>query len=166
MDLNRIREEYLLFRAGFKTLLMTTISRQGVPDSSYAECLRYQDDYYVFASAHEPLGQNLIDSGKVSLLFIEAGNRDVGNSTGKRIILKSIANRIASNSSDFDKIVQLFHRRGDDVSPMLDATAEFLLFRLTPVTGSYVHGHAQAYLLEGRDLSRVTRLGCCHAVLQ
>ena len=151
-DLNLIHDEYRRFKAEFKSVLLTTISCHGVPDSSYEDYVRHDEDYYIYASELAQHTRNLIDTGSVSMLFVEGGRLDNRNPEHKRVVLKSRAIRVDRTSNRFKKVLQLFQQRFSDFPRILKSLPDFHLFRITPVNGAYVRGFGQAYLLDGDHL--------------
>ena len=62
-----------VFLSGFKTLLMATVSGEGVPDASYAPFVRLDDDaFYVNLSGLSTHTGNLLANPRVSILFLQS----------------------------------------------------------------------------------------------
>ena len=63
------------FLAGFRSLLMATVSADGVPDASYAPFVRIDDNaFYVNLSELSTHTGNLLATPRVSVMFLQAEN--------------------------------------------------------------------------------------------
>lgn len=151
-DLDVIRDEYQRFKAEFRSVLLTTISRHGVPDSSYEDYVRHDEDYYIYASELAPLTRNLLETGSASMLFVEGGQLDKVEHSHKRVVINTSVSRVERDSPGFRKILKLFLQRFSDFPRMLASLPEFHLFRITPLNGTYVRGFAKAFPLDGERL--------------
>ena len=158
LDMNLIREEYVNFPDVFQSVLMATVSSDGIPDASYAAYVLYENDYYIYVSELSRHTANLMDTGKVSLLFIEDEEHATHLFARQRVTLECEATQVARDHSHFDVIMDQFQQRFGKFMEMLKKLNDFHLFKISPLQGSYVRGFAQAFKLEGKNLSEVRHM--------
>lgn len=155
MDLNKVREEYIRFPDVFESVLMASVNAEGIPDVSYAAHAVFNDDYYIYVSELSCHTQNLMESGKISLLFIEKEDRTKHLFARQRITLECESKEVFRNTAHFERIMQKFHSRFGKFIDLLKSLNDFRLFKITPLQGSYIRGFSQAFKLEDEGLSRV-----------
>ena len=150
IDLNRVRDEYHEFRARFDCMLLTTVSEHGIPDSSLAEFIRLEDDYYVYLSQFSVTARNLMHDRRVSLLLVEDAPDSVPEVSRKRVILKSVATRIQRRGDSLTlTVLDRLQKHCRHAAANLRGLAGYCLFKITPLSGSFVRGFADAYRLDG-----------------
>lgn len=155
IDINQIREEYSRFPDIFESVLMATVNSQGMPDVSYAAYVNYNDDYYIYVSELARHTENLVDTGRVSLLFIENEDRAKNLFARQRVTLDCESIEVFRGSYHFDLIMDKFQLKFGKFMAMLKSLNDFHLFKISPVKGSYVRGFAQAYRFEGKGLNKM-----------
>lgn len=151
----RLYQEFCDFIEGFKTVHLATISQQNQPEASYAPVLQQEGRYYIYISELAQHTQNLLATSKASLLFIESEEKAENLFARKRATLQSRAQNIARNSEQWQKIMHAFADSHGEMITMLKELKDFHLFELTPESAGFVKGFAQAFSLEGDDLSKV-----------
>jgi heme iron utilization protein len=157
-NLDSIKEEYIQFPDGFDSVLMATVSVDGVPDASYAVYLFHDNAYYVYISELATHTENLMRSAKASLLFIENEEQAQNLFARQRMTLECSAQEIERGSDHFEQVLDLFIKRFGNFMQMLKSLNDFHLFRMSPQSGTYVRGFAQAYRLHGEGLRQITHI--------
>ena len=137
---------------------MGTVNIEGVPDVSYAAYVAYEGDYYIYVSELSRHTQNLMDTGRVSLLFIENEDRARHLFVRQRMTLECKAQEVIRGTQRFESMMDRFAAKFGKFMQMLKGLSDFHLFRITPLQGSYVRGFAQAFRLEGKDLLQVSHV--------
>lgn len=158
IDLNKIREEYNRFPDVFESVLMATVNAEGIPDVSYAAYLAFNGDYYIYVSELSLHTQNLMESGQISLLFIENEDRAKHLFARQRMTLQCESIEVFRGSVHFETIMEKFSGKFGKFMDMLKSLNDFHMFKITPLRGSYVRGFAQAFKLEGKGLSKVSHI--------
>ena len=147
------------FLAGFRTLLMATVSADGVPDASYAPYVRIDDDaFYVNLSELSTHTGNLLATPRVSVMFVQAEDDTKQLFARKRLSFDADAAVIERDSALWVQIMDRFGAKFGDVMDLIRPLRDFKLFRLTPRSGVYVRGFAQAYPLAQSDLAHIRRV--------
>jgi hypothetical protein len=154
-DLSEVLAAYRSFDLEFQTLLMATCNTAGEPDASYAPYLKHLDYYYVYVSELSTHTENLMNTGRCSVLFIEEEASAKHLFARRRVTLQCSAEEIQRESSEFEQILDLFVERFGKFMGMMRQLKDFHLFKLSPEKGAYVAGFAQAYTLQGEGLSEI-----------
>lgn len=157
-DLHAVYEELQLFRAGFSTLAMATCGPDGEPDASYAPYLEVEGDLYVFVSALSTHTANLIETGRVSVLFIEDETRAAHPFVRRRLTLQCRVEEIARDRDGYEGVLDLFETRFGGLVKTLRALVDFHLLRLHPERGRYVKGFGKAFAIDDLELARIRHL--------
>ncbi len=147
------------FLAQFKTLVMATVGRSGMPEASYAPFVRAQDDcFYIYVSGLSRHTGNLASSGVVSVLLIEDESSVKQPFARRRLTFHCRAERIARDSEPWHAIIGLFDEKFANVMDLIRPLKDFELFRLCPQSGIYVKGFAQAYRISDAALKAVEHI--------
>jgi heme iron utilization protein len=155
VDQARLASEARRLLEGFKTLLMATVSADGVPEASYAPFVRLDDHcFYVYVSGLSRHTRNLEASGLASVLFIEDERETNQPFARKRLSFDCRTELLARESDEWQKVMDLFSERFGDVVGLIRPLTDFRLFRLRPESGVYVKGFAQAYRVSSAELGR------------
>lgn len=144
------------FLSGFRSLLMATVSGDGVPDASYAPYVRiYDGAFYVNLSELSTHTGNLLATPRVSILFVQAEDDTKQLFARKRLSFDADAEVIERDSEHWCRIMDIFGEKFGEVMDLIRPLADFKLFRLQPRSGVFVRGFAQAYPLASADLERL-----------
>ncbi|WP_296808644.1 pyridoxamine 5'-phosphate oxidase family protein [Thiocapsa sp.] len=154
-DLDAIYEELQLFRAGFSTLAMATRGPDGEPEASYAPYLEVDGDLYVFVSALSTHTANLIETGRVSVLFIEDEAAAAHPFVRRRLTFQCRVDEIARDRDGYEGVLDLFETRFGGLVKTLRTLADFHLLRLHPERGRYVKGFGKAFAIDDVELARI-----------
>ena len=88
------------FLAGFRTLLMATVSVDGVPDASYAPFVRIDDNaFYVNLSELSTHTGNLLATPRASVMFLQAEDDSKQLFARKRLSFDSDAGLVERDST-------------------------------------------------------------------
>jgi heme iron utilization protein len=157
-DLDAIYDELQLFRAGFSTLSMATCSAGGEPEASYAPYLEVDRDLYVFVSALSTHTANLIETGRVSVLFIEDEARAAHPFVRRRLTFQCQVEEVTRDEDGYKGILDLFETRFGGLVATLRTLGDFHLLRLHPERGRYVKGFGKAFAIDDVGLARVRHI--------
>jgi hypothetical protein len=147
------------FLAGFRSLLMATVSAEGVPDASYAPFVRMDDNaFYVNLSELSTHTGNLGSTPRVSVMFLQAEQDTKQMFARKRLSFDADAEIVPRDSSHWRQVMAHFANKFGDVIDLIRPLQDFKLFRLQPRSGVYVRGFAQAFPLRDGDLEQLRRV--------
>jgi putative heme iron utilization protein len=147
---DELRHEMREFQSAFRSVLMATVSQDGEPEASYAPYV--VDDagrYYVFVSGLARHTRDLQETGQASLQFIEDESEAHNLFARRRLTWLCAVTVIPRASTDWELMLHQFTLRFGKFIDTLRGLPDFQLFRLTPLSGSYVRGFGQAFRFEG-----------------
>jgi heme iron utilization protein len=157
-DLPQVYEDLMRFRAGFSTLVMATGGADGEPDASYAAYIEEDGDFYVYVSELSRHTKNLMETERVSVLFIEDEASAGHPFTRRRLTYQCRAEEVARGTSQFDGILLRFEDRFGGLIATLRGLRDFHLFRLRPRSACYVTGFARAFAIDEVQLGEIRHI--------
>ncbi|BBL57062.1 HugZ family pyridoxamine 5'-phosphate oxidase [Methylomonas koyamae] len=155
IDLEQIRQSYSALAQSFSSVLLATVSADGEPEASYAAYLRHDGDYYIYVSELSAHTRNLLDNGKVCLLFVEDETKAAHLFARQRVTYHCTAGEVERDTEAFAYIMALFEEKFGAFMKQLQNMQDFHLFCIRPQRGSFVQGFAKAFSIEGDDLGQI-----------
>ncbi|HEY9877900.1 MAG TPA: pyridoxamine 5'-phosphate oxidase family protein [Leptolyngbyaceae cyanobacterium] len=147
---------YQAFPSQKQSLMLSTINPDGTPNASYtpfvmdeARCL------YIYVSGLSAHTQNLLSTGKVSVLLIDDESETQQIFARRRLTYDCSALPLEAGSSECDRIADLFETRFGNIIQMFRQLADFRIFKLTPYGGRFVVGFGAAYDINPDDPSQL-----------
>ena len=122
------------------------------PEASYAPCILFEGDYYLFLSQLASHTANLIHNPVLGLMLIEDQSEVSNSFARRRISLQGRAQPVERGSDIFKRVINLFHQRFGKVMGMIEPLPDFQLFCVRVTSGRFVRGFGQAYELTGERL--------------
>ncbi len=115
--------------------------------ASYSPFVKVNDRLYIFISELAQHTQNLLATGKASVMLIE-DERDAKNIFArKRLVLQCDAKDIDRSHAFAEEVLDTMSERLGNTLSVLRTLPDFHLFELLPVSGHYVQGFGQAFEL-------------------
>lgn len=147
------------FLAAFRSLLMATVSTDGVPDASYAPFVRIDDNaFYVNLSELSTHTSNLLSTPRVSVMFLQAEDDTKQLFARKRLSFDADAGPVERESARWCQVMELFADKFGDIIDLIRPLQDFKLFRIQPRSGIYVRGFAQAYPIGESELEQLRQV--------
>lgn len=145
-------DTYHGFPEKFQSVILATVSDQGVPHSSYAPFVMDSDkNMYILASTLAIHTQNLRSTGKASVLFIEDERDSPKIFARPRLTFDCTVIEIERDTPEWTtKVNQLQDRQGEIVG-MIRQLLDFHLLQLTPTGGRFVSSFGKIFDI-GEDL--------------
>jgi putative heme iron utilization protein len=135
-----------------KSLMLSSLTEEGLPYASYAPFAIGDNCLYVLISEIAVHGKNLQLNPDASVLIIEDEDSAEELFARLRVVLKVNAQVMAVDSDGWNiGLNALTERHGDRISS-LSQMGDFKLFKLNPMGGRYVKGFGRAYQIEGGSL--------------
>jgi putative heme iron utilization protein len=158
-SLSRLRAEMQAFRAGFNNLFLATVSPTSVPEASAMPMVAGDaGEFYIYVSALSRHTSNLESNPQAGVLLIQDEQSAPNAFARERLSYQCQATRVERDSQRFNDIMQVFGRRFGSIVETLQNLPDFQLICLTPVSGTYVRGFAQAWRLSGPGLDDLQHL--------
>ena len=109
MDLSQVNEAYNNFTTNFKSIILSTVDKEGIPNASYAPFVMDKDRaMYIYISSISKHYGNLEGSGKVSVLFIKSEQEAAHIFARERLTYDCTAQKIAKESDAHKKAIAQF----------------------------------------------------------
>lgn len=137
-----------------RSLQLSTIGADGVPHCSYTPYLyRAPGRFYIFVSQLAAHTRNLLANGTVAIMIIADEQSTAQIFARIRVNYVCKAKRIPPDSPDYALVLDDYQRRHGKTAGLLRQLPDFILFQLQPMSGQFVMGFGQAYMLTGDNLS-------------
>ncbi len=154
-DSDSARQDYLALRDHASSAQLATLTDDDTPEASYAPCILFEGDYYLFLSQLASHTGNLMRNPEIGLMLIEDEGKAPNPFTRQRISLQGSAQLIDRDDDLFSIVLDLFHRRFGKVMMTIEPLPDFHLFCVHVNTGRFVRGFGQAYELTGERLDNL-----------
>lgn len=151
-ELEDLTRRYRELIAVQQTLLLSTASANGVPDSSYAPFVR--DDagvFYIYVSKMAGHSANLRTNPQASLLFIRPESESPQLFARERAVLNCDVQEIIRGDALYDDRIQRLQNKFGEIVGVLRTLPDFHLFALHPQTGRYVVGFGRTFGINVMD---------------
>lgn len=157
-DADDAHREYLELLQGAAGAHLATLDTEGRAEASYAPCVWYEHDCYLFLSRLSRHCGNLERNPRLGLMLLEDAGSAPNAFARKRIGLQGRAEVVGRDDALFATVLDLFHRRFGEIMQVLESLPDFYLFRIEIEAGSFVRGFGQAYALDGERLDRLRHI--------
>ncbi len=158
INLDIVRREYQNLLDKQQSLQMATLDAEGLPEASYAPFVWFDDACYLFLSLLARHTQNLNVNPSISLLLIEDQADARNQFARRRIIWQGRAEKIEREAELFKAVMQVFRDRFGGFIDVIEPLQDFQLFKISPTSGRFIRGFAQAFQLSGDDLKQITHI--------
>jgi putative heme iron utilization protein len=154
-DSDDARQEFLALRATAGSALLATLAQNSTPAASYAPCVWFEGDCYLYLSQLASHTGNLLRNSKISLLLIESEARTANPFARRRISLHGSVQAIARDDQCFVTVLAEFRQQFGKVMDVIEPLPDFRLFRVVAESGRFIRGFGQAYELTGNKLDQL-----------
>lgn len=144
----------------FKTILLGTADRTGLPDASVAPAVIGPDGaFHVYVSALSIHTRNLVDTQKASVLVIEDEADAAQLLARRRLTFPCTASPVPRDAAEFTPIMTQLKTKFGAVMTHLETMTDFQLIRLVPARGRLVAGFGQAFDVDPIDWNQLSHVG-------
>lgn len=158
-QLKKAQAEYEKFPSEFTSIIMSTISKEGIPDASYAPFVIDDDkNIYIYVSGLATHTQNIHNHPFVSVLFIEDEVKTKQIFARRRLNFNCTANLVERESEKWQQIVDKFQIRFGELISTLRSLPDFRIFQLTPKNGRFVIGFGAAYNISSDNINQLVQI--------
>jgi heme iron utilization protein len=154
-----IQAIYQNFTNHFESVILCTVSVEGIPNASYAPFVMDEaKNVYIFVSGLSTHTRNLHSNPRVSILFIDDESKTEQIFARRRLIFDCTAT-LMKQTPEWTYIADKFETRFGEIIKMLRSLPDFRIFKLTPQHGQFVTGFGAAYKITGDDLNHLIHQG-------
>ena len=147
-------QDFLELVDGSQGVIMATVDETGEPEASYAPFVRDEGlRFYVYLSELARHTNNLLVTGKASLLWLGEESNGGNPFARRRLVLRCGATRVDRDCAEWASAVARLQQRFGGTMALLRQLGDFHLFRLQALAGTYVLGFGRAYTLSGECLA-------------
>ena len=163
---DRIKAKIDEFRQGFKSCVLATLDKDGLPMASYAPIISLDGKYYIYISAIAEHYDNLKrNPNQVEVMFLEDESKAKSIIVRTRLRYKASARFISREDPIVEKVLDKLAENMNDVGGIktIREFTDFDLVELTFGTGRFVRGFGQAYLIDANgEISHIGVKGNPH----
>lgn len=146
------------FLETFQTLVIASLTPEGLPHASTAPYVRMGSDFYILISTVAQHGRNLLANPDISLLFAEDESQCAQPFARKRVTIEARASETVRPDPMYAAIIERLKAHfNPELVGSLTQMGDFHLFRLSPLGGSVVMGFGKAYRLN-QNLEVLTQI--------
>ncbi|MDO4627500.1 MAG: heme utilization protein HutZ [Pasteurellaceae bacterium] len=149
---NRLGPEIQELKQRTKTLVLSTVDKDGQPNVSYAPFVINNGEYQVLISTIARHARNLIDVPRVSLMLIDDESITKQIFARRRLTFDATARIVARHSDEWEQGIQALHARHGELVDELSQLDDFKLFSFQPTHGLFVKGFGKAFEVSTDDL--------------
>jgi heme iron utilization protein len=158
-QLETAQAAYQGFTDKFKSVIISTVSQQGVPNASYAPFIMDESkNIYIYVSGLSTHTQNLQAVPKVSVLFIEEESQTKQIFARRRLNFDCEATLVERETQSWNQTVDSFESRFGEIISVLRDLPDFRIFQLKPATGRFVIGFGAAYEVDPNNFSSLIHI--------
>jgi len=152
MDLsnqNEYKENYQQLIQSQQTLLLSTVTEQGKPESSYAPYVRDEAGvFYIYVSELASHTKNMLQNQQASILFIQPEKECKNLFARERVIFDCSINEVQREDECYYKQMLIMKEQLGETVELLQSLPDFHLLALTPVNGKYIAGFGKAFSID------------------
>lgn len=154
--LEKATVEYQTFVQELRSLIISTVNEEGIPNASYAPFIMDEEkNIYIYVSGLSTHTQNLNINQKGSVLFIEDEAKAPQIFARSRLNYDCTASLIERGTNEWNNIVDRFEANFGEIIQMLRALDDFRILKLTPYSGRFIIGFGQAYHISSENLDKL-----------
>jgi heme iron utilization protein len=158
-QVEKAQAEYENFPQEFQSVIISTISQDGIPNSSYSPfVIDEAKNIYIYVSDLASHTQNLYANPRVSVLFIDDEAKSNSIFARRRLSFDCTATLIERETDIWHKILAEFQERFGEMIEVLRGLRDFRIFQLTPSAGRFVIGFGTAYKISGDNLNQLIHI--------
>ncbi len=135
-----------------QTLLLSTVTAQGEPESSYAPYVRdSQGVFYIYVSELAAHTQHMLLKRSASILFIQPEKETKNLFARERVTLNCTVCEIQKDDESYNEQLQIMKQQFGETVDLLRSLSDFHLLALRPVKGRYIAGFGKAFFINMAD---------------
>jgi heme iron utilization protein len=154
-----IEAAYQVFTEQFKSIIISTVDQNGIPNASYAPfVIDNSKNIYIFVSGLSTHTQNLQVVPKASVLFIDDESNTQQIFARRRLNYECTASLLPRDTQSWIQVISNFEARFGNIIQLMRDLPDFRIFKLVPSGGRFVVGFGAAYEIDPNDLNRLIHL--------
>ena len=147
----KLAEEIADLRESKQSLMMSTVSADGMPHASYSPFVFVNGCFFILISDIAQHAKNLKECSKIAVLIIESEEKARNIYARKRMSFDAEAHLVTRGIEHWDEIIQVLFEKFGTIVKNLDKMTDFNLYMIKPSRGRFVKGFGQAFDILGND---------------
>jgi len=132
-----------------KTLILSTVTEQGIPESSYAPYVRdEQGVFYIYVSELASHTENMLKTATASILFIQPEKECKNLFARERVVFDCSISEVQKQDKCYYKQMLIMKEKLGETVELLQSLPDFHLLALTPINGKYIAGFGKAFSID------------------
>jgi len=132
-----------------QTLILSTVTEQGIPESSYAPYVRdEQGVFYIYVSELASHTQNMLKTATASILFIQLEKECKNLFARERVVFDCSISEVQKQDKCYYKQMLIMKEKLGETVELLQSLPDFHLLALTPINGKYIAGFGKAFSID------------------
>jgi len=132
-----------------KTLLLSTVNKQGESEASYAPYVRDVDGiFYIYVSDLASHTQNMRKKQSASILIIRSEQESKNLFARERVTFQCKIMEISIENKIYPQQLLAMKQQLGETVELLQSLPDFHLLALTPASGKYIAGFGQAFSID------------------
>ncbi|MEB3217200.1 MAG: pyridoxamine 5'-phosphate oxidase family protein [Nostocales cyanobacterium 94392] len=158
-NLEKAKATYALLISNMRTVVLGTVSNEGIPNVSYAPfVIDEAKNIYIFVSKLSVHTSNLQVNGKASVMLIEDETKSKQIFARKRLTYSCHGTVVEKNHPEWDYIADKFDQRFGNIIYIFRNLPDFEIFKFTPYEGLFVMDFGAAYQINADDLNHLVQI--------
>lgn len=158
-NLEKAQAEYENFIQQFQSAIISTATKQGIPNSSYAPFVMDEfKNIYIYVSGLSTHTQNISVNPYASVMFIEDEGKTEQIFARRRLSFDCTATLVERETDAWNEIIYQFQARFGQMIEILRDLPDFRIFQLTPQQGRFVIGFGAAYSISSDNLNKLKHI--------
>ncbi len=149
----KVQDEVEQFIASANSIVISTISQDGCPDTGVAPFAMLDEHFVILVSELSAHTKNLMAGRAVSALIMADDNRAANAFARPRLSLQMSATEIPRDDAKFARLVDALRNRHGETVELLVSLPDFHAFALTPRQIRWISGFAKTYISENGELA-------------
>ena len=154
MDHETIAHACATLKSTMRSVQLATVGEDGVPHCGYTPFISSEHELIIFVSQLALHTRDMLNNGLASVMLI-ADEKDSNQIFARsRLSLQVRVEPIDPSDDQYDKLLDDYEAKHGKMVGLLRQLPDFVLMRLTPISGQFVMGFGKAYRLEGEYLDK------------
>lgn len=159
MKIERAKAAYTVLINSVRTVVLGTVSAEGIPNVSYAPFVMDEDkNIYIFVSKVSAHSSNLQVNAKASVMLIEDENKSKQIFARRRVTYSCNATPMEKNSPVWEHIANQFDRKFGNIIYIFRNLPDFDIMKFTPREGLFVLDFGAAYKINDHGLNNLIQI--------
>ncbi len=154
MKEDEVSQACATLKATMRTLQLATVGDDGVPHCGYTPYISDKQEFIIYVSQLALHTRDMLSNGQASVMLIADEQDSKQIFARSRLSLQVRVAPINPSDDQYSALLDSYEAKHGKMVSLLRQLPDFVLMRLTPVSGQFVMGFGKAYRLEGESLDK------------